>query len=137
MKRAHWPHSLDGGVLLRERPAQCLNAIRDALEVILLLASHFINDRVIVCIAPLDVECVEIHLYVQAVYVFERMRRKATKLAYEGEKLPDVIPVQFRINWILECGVELTGEHRPSSPMNSRCRCSLCVGYWRRDFSRQ
>ena len=76
---------LHSGVLLSERPAQCLDAIRDALEIVLLFACYLINSGVVICVAPLDVECVEIDLDIETVHVFRGVRWEPAKLGHEGK----------------------------------------------------
>lgn len=66
---------LDSRILLGELPCKRLDAVYNPLKVVLLLASNLatFHGRVVVAVAPLDLEGVEIDFGVQAVNVLGGM----------------------------------------------------------------
>lgn len=84
----------DSAVLLRKSPRKRLNAIRDPLELILLLACNlvdYIRCAVVIAIAPLDLWSVEVNLHIRAVDILGRARGEATKSRDEANELLDVV----------------------------------------------
>lgn len=89
-----FPGFLDSTVVLRKCPCKCLNAIRDPLELILLLACNLVDDisrTVVVAIAPLDLRRVEIDLHICAVDVLGCARGKTTQGGDKTKELLDVV----------------------------------------------
>ena len=88
-------HSLDRSVFLGKRPAERTNAIRNILERRLLLIrklADLVGGRVLLLVAPLDLEGVELDLGVDAVHVLVVVRGEAAELVDEGHELLDVVP---------------------------------------------
>lgn len=82
-------------VLLRKLPPQRLNAIRNPLELILLLGSNLADiarRRIVVFIRPLDLKRVQLNLGVEAVDVLGRMRGEAAQGVDQTHQLVDVVP---------------------------------------------
>jgi hypothetical protein len=88
-------HASDRRVLLGELPRQCLNAIRNPLEFILLLARKITasHSGIIVLVAPLDLHSVEVDFGVQAVDVLRWVGGEAAECGDEGHKFANVVAV--------------------------------------------
>lgn len=92
---------LDSRILLRKRPPQILNTVRNPLEIILLLRINLLHrirsSGIVVLIRPLDFEGVEVEFRVVAVEVFGLMAREAAEGGDKAHELVHVVPTFVRV----------------------------------------